>query len=196
MKSILDNNSLSVEEKVRYYSNALDDYLLFIDKFKHREKPHKIIYDDSDDDEQIPLSNFSIARDALKKTLPKTLKDKGEIILDYLERSGTHSLSSKGELIHNGRVIPNSNIIDLVHHKLRTRKKIVDPPHAYSIFHQTLFDINVPQEILKTGNRKAISFSPKKKTISNKPIRKSKRNISHPPTKKRKQNGDNWDPWK
>ncbi len=201
MKTILNNNSLSIQEKVRYYSNALDDYLLFIDKFKHREKPNKVIYDDSDDDDddtikKKQLSNFSIAREALEKTLAPSLVKKGEIILDYLERSGTHSLSSKGELIHNGRIIPNSNIIDLVHHKLRTRKKIVDPPHAYSIFHQTLFDINVPHEILKTGNRKAISFSPKKSFTSEKGTRKSKRLISRPPVKKRKKDNENsWEPW-
>ncbi len=194
MKSILDNNSLTTEEKVNQYSNALDDYLLFVNKYKRREKEkyHFSKYDDGDetDDEEIELQKFSSIKQTLEKTLPKTLKKKGDIIIDFIEKSPNHTITNKGEIVVNGKIIENSNIVDLVHYQLRQRKKITNPPYAYPQFFQSLNEMNVPKEILKRKEKK-ISFTTKKSSKT--PTTKITSSKSQPPKKRLKQN--EWEPY-
>ncbi len=162
MKEILNNLSLTNEEKVKQYSTALDEYLLCLDKYKHEHQPPPITHH-IDEDEEVSYSKTDIIRDTLRNTLPKTLIKKGEIILKFIENHPNYSLSEKGEIIKEGKVITNSNIVDLIHHKIRKRKKLTPPPHGYSHFHQLLYDVNVPTEILQSGNTNIPSFTSSKK---------------------------------
>ena len=169
MKSILDNNLLTTEEKVKQYARTLDDYLLFVNKFKRREKgKYSIVRPDEEedtDDEEIESQKFLNIKQTLEKTLPKTLQKKGELIVDFIEKSPNHSITNKGEIVVNGKIIENSNIVDLVHYQLRQRKKIVNPPYAYPQFFESLNEMNVPKQILKR-KEKPISFAAKGKKSS------------------------------
>ncbi len=190
MKNILNNLSLSNEEKVKQYSNALDEYLLCIDKYKDTKQIERNTTRNIEEDEETTIPT-DIIRETLSNTLPKTLIKKGEIILKFIENHPNYSLSEKGEIIKEGKTIPNSNIVDLIHHKLRKRKKLTPPPHGYSHFHQLLYDVNVPTEILQSGNVNIPSFpSSKKIDISYLP-RKKKRLTSPKKITKSKKNG--WD---
>ena len=61
MNSILDDSSLSIDEKVRRYNEVLEQYLLFADKFYERridERMEKRMEDSSDDDEDKTISQL------------------------------------------------------------------------------------------------------------------------------------------
>ena len=52
-------------------------------------------------------------------TLPKALQEKGRQLVSRLK---TTQWNDRGELLHEGVVVPGSNVVDLVHDLLRKRK--------------------------------------------------------------------------
>ena len=72
-------------------------------------------------------------------TLPKTLQEKGSQLVSRLK---TTKWNDRGELLHEGVVIPGSNIVDLVHDLLRKRK--MTDPIGWQQFASQMHAANIP----------------------------------------------------
>ena len=81
------------------------------------------------------------------KLLIQNLKDYSDVI----------SWNANGQLVSEGSIIPNSNIVDLVNDVMRKRKGF-NPEHS-STFAKALAKINVPEDyVLKEHRSKSIPY--------------------------------------
>ena len=112
MISILDKSDVHVTEKVRLYNQAL---LRYNDMATDRAaKPTPVVVVKENE----PIVATDVMADVVT-TLPKTLQEKGSQVVSRLKTTKWNDI---GELLHEGVVIPGSNVVDLVHDLLRKRK--------------------------------------------------------------------------
>ena len=143
MRSILEDTSLTANQKVLQYNAALDEYLLFSEKIHNQGRaPKQQKQYESDSEEE-----KDIVRESLINTLPQSYQKNGELILDYLKRAGT-SWNSIGTLLDNGEPVQGTNIVDLVHFLLRRKRKKVSPPEGLAAFRQLLTKANLLKNLL------------------------------------------------
>lgn len=83
---------------------------------------------------------------------PKTLQGRARALLTYI--LPYISWNEKGEVTLSGKVIPNSNIVDLLKVQLKTYKDF--RPAGLLEFESLLTNINVPQSLLSASRRKQI----------------------------------------
>ena len=78
-------------------------------------------------------------------TLPKALQEKGRQLGSRLK---TTQWNDRGELLHEGVVVPSSNVVDLVHDLLHKRK--TSDPIGWQQFGMQMRAANIPME--QVGN--------------------------------------------
>ena len=147
MKVILEDASLTPEEKVIRYNTTLEEYLLFAEKYYNREEttlPHSNppISVKSEVGEFVPEQDKQIIA-----SLPISYQKKGETLMKYLREAGT-SWRKGGTLLDNGQEINGTNIKDLVHFVLRHRRKKVGEPSGIATFEKLLKASNIPEDIV------------------------------------------------
>ena len=76
-------------------------------------------------------------------TLPKALQEKGRQLVSRLK---TTHWNDRGELLHEGVVVPGSNVVDLVHDLLRNRK--TSDPIVWQQFRSQMRAENIPMELV------------------------------------------------
>ena len=114
-------------------------------------------------------------------TLPKTLQEKGRQMVSRLK---TTKWKDRGELLHEGVAIPDSNIVDLVHDLLRNRKTV--DPIGWQQFANQMHAANIPMELVgNVARRQHIQ----KRTRIAPPIPNPKKNKK----KKTRQLPDDWE---
>ena len=103
---------------------------------------------------QTPSSEASPTLDktlALEKviigTLPKTLQNKGKMLLDYLKEATDLRWNARGELLSGGEPIKGSNVSNLIHETIRTRK-LGDEPIGWKTYSNALKQSNVPSDLI------------------------------------------------
>ncbi len=146
MKSIVQDTSMSPEEKVIRYNSTLEEYLLFADKYHNREeafiprlKPPTSL--ESHDDVMPERDKHIIS------SLPISYQKNGDILLKYLRDAGT-SWREDGTVIHNGHEIDGTNIKDLVHYVLRHKRRNAPEPTGITHFESLLKASNLPEDIV------------------------------------------------
>lgn len=80
----------------------------------------------------------------------------------YLEKDDSVKWNDDGELIYNGKFIPDSNIIQLINHALNNNKS---KPEGMSTFYKILSKNNVPMKLISNNIGKQIM---KKSLVKNK----------------------------
>lgn len=91
----------------------------------------------------------------LLKLIPKTFKQKGKILIDCIQQNPDQiKWDDKGTVFLKNKIIPNSNIIDLINDILRQLKR--PKPIAWEEFSKTLIDIGVPLSCI--GNRETQAY--------------------------------------
>ena len=109
MTSMFDKTGIDVSERVRLYNQAL---LRYNDMAKmSATKPMPLVVVNEKD---TPATTDNIGE--VVTTLPKTLQEKGR---QLVSRLNTTQWNDRGELLHEGVVVPGSNVFDLVHDLLR-----------------------------------------------------------------------------
>ena len=136
MESILMRSDLSDSEKVTQYNQILQRYLEFQDRPKQELAP--------------PAPPAKDIESEVFLTVPKTLKRKAEALIHRLKNDPTINWNERGELIYQGRIVPGSNMTDLINDALRQRKTF--EPHGWREFARALRHGNVPQDLV--GHRK------------------------------------------
>ena len=139
MTSILDKTGIDLREKVRLYNQALLRYNDMVKISSNKPTPVVVVKEKEPTmTADIKGEVVTILPDALQEkecqlvsrlkrevvmTLPKTLQEKGSQLVSRLKST---KWNDRGELLHEEVAIPGSNIVDLVHDLLRTRK-MTDP---------------------------------------------------------------------
>ena len=159
MKSVLDRNDTSEDEKAKLYSQILENYLHFKAK-RHVEKtepvPVKISDETQKASEVIRLTKADKTErqsvSDIVEVLPKTLHQKAKLILRRIQDNPKIiDWNHRGELKYNGETLPNTNITNLLGDSLKYRKN--NKPEGYEIFTKALSDINLPEEQIRNPER-------------------------------------------
>ena len=98
---------------------------------------------ESDTSEQLSATDKQIV-----DSVPKTMQNRAKVLIQKLKgRSDVISWNDNGQLVLDGSIIPNSNIVDLVNDAMRKRK-VFYPEHS-NTFAKALAKINVPEDYVR-----------------------------------------------
>lgn len=127
----------------------------------------------------------------LLRLIPKTFKQKGQFLLDcILKNPDKIKWDNKGTIIINNKIIPNSNIVDLINDILRKLKR--PKPLAWEEFAKTLIDIGVPLSCI--GNRETQEYL-KNYTIEQLKETPTRTPVSSRAREKRRIDWERWTPY-
>ena len=148
MTSILDRSDADESEKVRLYNQAL---LRYNDMTKARAaKPIPVVVAvKKEAAATMPTTALVVEPTDIVGTLPKTLQMKGR---QLLSRLSAVTWNERGELIHKGVAIRDSNAVDLIHDLLRNRK--TPDPVGWQQFANQMRAANIPMELVGNVTRR------------------------------------------
>ena len=81
---------------------------------------------------------------------PKTLRTKASWLLSELSSRGL-KWNERGELYNNGKILPGTNILELINDVLRERKN--SSPQGWRYFANLLHDYNIPKNLIQNPKR-------------------------------------------
>jgi hypothetical protein len=137
-------------EKWKQYNETLQRYLHFAGE---NRKPISIELGGLEDTVKKDDNHKDILRDQLVAVMPKTYKDLGLKIYDYLSTDTSPvKWNSAGTVSINGAPLPSSNIIDLISDLTRSRKNF--EPHGVDKFVQALARMNIPIDLVQNERRR------------------------------------------
>lgn len=142
MLNLLNNKSLSDQDKWSQYQQVLQRYLHFTSQ--NRKPIHIPVVD--------LVSNVKVKHDELKNeeligTFSKAYKMEIKNILNHIgRRPDKIDWDNDGMVYIDGERVPNSNIVDLLHDVIRA-KKATQPPGWEQLMH-ALKDISTPTEFI------------------------------------------------
>ena len=84
-------------------------------------------------------------------SVPKTMQNRAKLLIQKLKDHSDVSWNDNGQLVLEGSIVPNSNIVDLVNDVMRKRKGF-NSEHS-NTFAKALAKINVPEDYLKNPDR-------------------------------------------
>ena len=116
-----------------------------------------------------PESNM-LDKEMIIQTMPKMYRSKGQALLNFIEKGNVLSWNEKGELVHNGSVIPNSNIADLVKDAMREYKNF--NPIGKDEFYKGLAQSNIPLLLIDNRSNRDLMMESKSKAVYGKKRRK------------------------
>ena len=141
MTNILDKTDIDVSEKVRLYNQALLRYN-DMTKLAAAKPTHVVLVKEQNPDAPDVMAE-------VVTTLPKGLQEKGRQLVSRLK---TIKWNDRGELLHEGVVVPGSNTVDLVHDLLRNRK--TSEPVGWQQFASQMHATNIPMELVGNVTRR------------------------------------------
>ena len=141
MTNILDKTDVDVSEKVRLYNQALLRYNDMTKLAAAKPTPVIVVKEQNPDAPDVMAEVVT--------TLPKGLQEKGRQLVSRLK---TIKWNDRGELLHEGMVVPGSIMVDLVHDLLRNRK--TSEPAGWQQFASQMHAANIPMELVVNGTRR------------------------------------------
>ena len=157
IRRVLESPALSDHDKALTYEQVLHKYLKRVDHVnsRHLQKPPFSANHTASVPQQDPLKSDSFGKTVkLEKrvvdSLPKTLQKKGGVLLDHIKDTTDMTWNERGELIVKGQTLNGTNVSDLIHELLRSRK-LGQKPEGWSIFANTLKESNIPTDLI--GNK-------------------------------------------
>ena len=138
MNQILSRTDLFIDEKWKMYQQALHRYLEYTPQ---SQKPIALPLLGSEETSPLPMIHHIIS------SVPKSLKRKTEVLLNLMQTSNRISWDQTGAVSIDNKVVPGSNIIDLVNDVLRRRTTLRNPI-GITEFKQMLQAINIPLELV------------------------------------------------
>jgi len=162
MEELLNNHAISDEEKVKRYSQALQNYLIYYNQRK--DEPMKITfqhpqesYQNHEEEEKLEVQPRQELPDTIERdivnALPKTLKNRGKLLIDKIkENPDVMKWDKRGQLVFEDRPLPGSHIVDLIGDFMRERKGI--DPIGWEIFARGLAKMNAPEDLVRNERRR------------------------------------------
>ena len=166
IKQILETPTMSEHNKVLAYQQALRNYLIkskqIMNQNQTENQSNNQMFEQNFDTSSITTKQPSttttttpterqidIEQQAVD-SLPKTLRDKGRLIMNHIKKASGIKWNERGELLHAGKPIAGSNLTDLVNEIVRARK-LTGEPIGWNWFAQALKESNIPQNLI--GNK-------------------------------------------
>ena len=104
------------------------------------------------DSSETPSQQLSATDNQISDSVPKTLRNRSKLLIQKLkDHSDVTSWKDNGQLVLEGSIVPNSNIVDLVNDVMRKRKGF-NLEHS-STFAKALTKINVPEDYVRNPDR-------------------------------------------
>jgi len=153
LKRILSSDNLTPETQMQLYNQLFTRYLKFDADLKEpaivimkNENPEP---DNGKKDYAVnDIGNFENKwKDAIFQKMPKIHKEKAKGLIDFLDKSKELRILDNGEISINDTILPQSNIVNLVHDIVRDRPK-APGPLGYKHFAMLLKDLNVPKDLV------------------------------------------------
>lgn len=104
-----------------------------------------IVKEVEEEDNDVEEDRLNI--ETIMQAIPKMYSNKGRAILGFMEKGNALKWNKHGEIIHNGNVIRNSHIADLLKDAMREYKGF--SPVGKEEFYQGLAESNVPLLLLE-----------------------------------------------
>ena len=162
MTSILDKTGIDMSEKVRLYNQALLRYNDMARMSPTKPTPVVVVKE-----KETPAKTDIMGE--VMTTLPKALQEKGRQLVSRLK------WNDRGELLHEGVVVPGNNVVDLVHYLLRKRK--TSDPIGWQQFGSQMRAANIPMELVGNVARRR-HIQQRKRTLT--PKQKKGRQVQLP----------------
>ena len=106
----------------------------------------------SESDSATPSQQLNATDKQIIDSVPKTMQNRAKLLIQKLkDHSDVISWNDNGQLVLEGSIVPNSNIVDLVNDVMRKRKGF-NPEHS-NTFAKALAKINVPEDYLRNPDR-------------------------------------------
>ena len=106
----------------------------------------------SESDGATPSQQLNATDKQIIDSVPKTMQNRANLLIQKLkDHSDVISWNENGQLVLEGSIIPNSNIVDLVNDVMRKRKGF-NPEHSNTLA-KALAKINVPGDYLRNPDR-------------------------------------------
>ena len=106
----------------------------------------------SESDGTTPSQQLNATDKQIIDSVPKTMQNRAKLLIQKLkDHSDIISWNDNGQLVLEGSIIPNSNIVDLINDVMRKRKGF-NPEHL-NTFTKALTKINVPEDCLRNPDR-------------------------------------------
>ena len=106
----------------------------------------------SESDSTTPSQQLDATDKQIINSVPKTMQNRAKLLIQKLkDHSDVISWNDNGQLVLEGSIVPNSNIVDLVNDVMRKRKGF-NPEHS-NTFAKALAKINVPEDYLRNPDR-------------------------------------------
>ena len=106
----------------------------------------------SGSDSTTPSQQLNATDKRIIDSVPKTMQNRAKLLVQKLkDHSDVISWNANGQLVLEGSIVPNSNIVDLVNDVIRKRKGF-NPEHS-NTFAKALAKINVPEDYLRNPDR-------------------------------------------
>lgn len=158
MHATLQRDDLSTEDKVKAYDQILQRFLVYDDKYRNRPpvKVQVVKNKDSKLDESVK-TDATVGTDPMESkkdpieedillSVPTSMRGKAERLLNKIKTKSDMGWNDRGELIFKGKVIEDTNVVDLVNDVLRRRKHF--EPRGWQVFSTGLRESNVPQDLI------------------------------------------------
>ena len=102
----------------------------------------------SESDSLTPSQQFNATDKQIIDSVSKTMQNRAKLLIQKLkDHSDVISWTDNGQLVLEGSIVPNSNMVDLVNDIMRKRKGF-NPEHS-STFAIALAKINVPKDYVR-----------------------------------------------
>ncbi len=156
MKHILENETMSEYDKLTAYQQTLHKYLKRVNQSTSRQWNNE--FQSGIQTKTVPDQGITTNEKIIKlekrvlDSLPKSLRGKGSVLIQHLKEATDLNWNDRGELTVDGDIVEGSNISDLIHETLRSRKTS-DTPRGWQRYIDTLVDSNVPREFLSNKAR-------------------------------------------
>ena len=106
----------------------------------------------SESDSATPPLQFNATDKQIIDSVPKTMQNRAKLLIQKLkDHSDVIRWNDNGQLVLEGSIVPNSNIVDLVNDVMRKRKGF-NPEHS-NTFAKALAKINVREDYLRNPDR-------------------------------------------
>lgn len=165
MEDVLNSTELSDEEKVKHYSQKLQNYLTYYNQRK--DEPMKIKFEatpehqnepgEGEEKPPAPEAPRLEVQDKIERnivsSLPKTLKNCGKLLIEKIkENPEIMKWDSRGQLVFEDRPLAGSHIIDLIGDFMRERKGV--DPIGWQVFARGLAKMNAPEDLVRNERRR------------------------------------------
>ena len=152
LREILDDQTLTLDQKITSYLDALKDFLLFNEKAKGEHPTVRIASQPTSSTPSTPqlkqpLTTPPATVDDIVQRLggTKAAKNKGRQIVSHIVALPEQQIHIKGDMsiARAGQLVARSNIVDIVHYLVNPNQKRI-PPGFEEVF-TTLRQTNLPR---------------------------------------------------